>query len=202
MQQGLFGDQPSAPEPARDPVQEVFDYLAERVYVTRIDMGLPAIGMSVIPKEGRSLIRARIDEHGYKRDRKGKPTGEFDVELGIATCRQVIDVDEADARRTKTFDYWNAITPFRPANFVGRLARWRPDGQHAAFGIVKRRGGSNDVGFNAHMPDAEREELLRKVSRGGSYGEDGHGGDTPTPRPAAPVDDGDPWDPRKLGFAE
>ena len=199
MQQGLFGDQSPTPppEPARDPVQEVFDYLAERIYVTRVDMGLRAIGMSVIPKEARALIRARIDEHGYKRDSKGKPTGEFDVALGIEACRQVIDVDEADARRTREFDYWNAVTPFRPANFVGRLARWRPDGQHAAFGIVKRRGASNDVGFNAHMPAAEHEELLRQVSRGGSYGE----GETAPEPPAAPVEDDDPWDPRKLGFA-
>jgi hypothetical protein len=197
MQQGLFGEPSSEPTPKRDPAMEVFDYLSERIIATKRDMKLPARGLTVLAKKDRALIRARIDEHGYKRDSKGKPTGEFDVALGIEACRQVIDVDEADARRTREFDYWNAVTPFRPANFIGRLARWRPDGQHAAFGIVKRRGASNDVGFNAHMPAAEHEELLRQVSRGGSYGE----GETAPEPPAAPVEDDDPWDPRKLGFA-
>ena len=196
MQQGLFGEPSSEPTPKRDPAMEVFDYLSERIIATKRDMKLPARGLTVLAKKDRALIQAMIDANGYQRDHRGKPIGNFDVELGIAACKQVIEVCEADTRRSKDFTWWNAATPFRPANFDRAIGRWRPDGQHVAFGVVRSRA-SNDVGFNAHMPAAEHEELLRQVSRGGSYGE----GETAPDPPAAPVEDDDPWDPRKLGFA-
>jgi hypothetical protein len=178
MQQGLFEEPPEPPKPVRDPAMEVFEYLAERIYVTKVDLGLPARGLTTLARNDRKLIQAMIDEHSDVRDERGKKTGRIDVELGIAACRQVIEVDEADARRTKNFTYWNATTPFRPSNFDMRLGRWRPDGKHEVMFAVSEKSKPKDAGFNAYMPDEQREALMRKVSRGGRFGNDGHGGGT------------------------
>ncbi len=144
-QETLFDEEPPQETALRDPAFEVFEYLAQRLYVTKRDLKLPTQGLRVLGAKSRKLIQAMIDAYSYELDEDGKRTGRVDVELGIAACRQVIEVDEADARRTGNFTFWDAMTPFRPDNFGSRLSRWRPDGKHAAFGVVEARGGTGSA---------------------------------------------------------
>ena len=172
-QESLFGDEQPQPEEAaiRDPAFEVFEYLAQRLYVAKRDLKLPTQGLRVLGKKSRKLIQAMIDAYSYELDEHGKRTGRVDVELGIAACRQVIEVDEADARRTGNFTWWDADTPFRPDNFGSRLGRWRPDGKHAAFGVVENR--SRPAGSSSGRGWADPEFTER------SYGEPEAKGGTP-----------------------
>lgn len=170
-QQPLFEGAPDTESkpPQRDRAMEVFAYLRERIIATKVDLKIsPARGPTVLSTADRKAIEARIREQ----DEADPHT----PDAGVTACKQVIDVDEAEARANQEIGaYWNATTPFRNSrNFEQRLLRWRADGRHRAFGAAageptgRLRRSKNDLGWRPHMTAEEEDAIWESVKVEGS----------------------------------